>query len=161
TNRLWWFLFGIGLVDPVDDFHDENPPSHPELLDVLARALRDSSFDAQLLLRALCRSETFGRASVPDRDQPDVRLLAHFPMQALMPEQLFDSLAVVLGNLLEGPGGAARQRDDVHRQFVETFAPSGRATEAPTTILQALALMNGDLVGGATRAKAGRTLGAV
>jgi hypothetical protein len=46
-------------------------------------------------------------------------------------------------------------------QFQETLAASGQPTEGPTTILQALALMNGDLVGGATRAKAGRMLCAV
>src|SRR5207302_556030 len=79
--------------------------------------------------------------------------------QGLSPEQLFDSLSVVLGNPLEGPGGAYLQAGNTpRRQFLETFATSGRSTEAPTTILQALTLMNGNLVGGAA---SGRTLRAV
>jgi Protein of unknown function (DUF1553) len=37
VNRIWGHFFGVGLVDPVDDFRDDNLPSHPELLDDLAR----------------------------------------------------------------------------------------------------------------------------
>lgn len=162
ANRLWWWVFGVGLVDPVDDFHDSNPPSHPKLLDVLARGLVDAGFDVRFVLRAICLSETFGRASlVREPERQDVRLFAHFPLQALSPEQLFDSLAVVLGVPLEGPGGAYLQRGGARRQFQETFAVSDRPTAGPTTILQALTLMNGDLVGGATGTNAGRTLAAV
>ena len=58
ANRLWWMLFGIGLVDPVDDFHDQNPPSHPELLNTLAREFVRSGFDMKFMLRAICLSET-------------------------------------------------------------------------------------------------------
>ena len=36
VNRVWARFFGTGIVDPVDDFRDDNPPSHPELLDLLA-----------------------------------------------------------------------------------------------------------------------------
>ena len=37
VNRYWYIFFGVGIVDPVDDFNDENKPSHPELLDELAK----------------------------------------------------------------------------------------------------------------------------
>ena len=47
------------------------------------------------------------------------------------------------------------------RQFLETFAPSSRKTDTPTTIIQALTLMNGGLVGGATTIESSRTLAAV
>jgi hypothetical protein len=51
--------------------------------------------------------------------------------------------------------------DPQRRQFLETFALNGRKTENPTTIVQALALMNGGLVGGATTVESSRTLGAI
>ena len=38
VNRVWARFFGTGIIDPVDDMRDDNPPSHPELLDLLARS---------------------------------------------------------------------------------------------------------------------------
>jgi hypothetical protein len=163
VNRHWGLLFGIGLIDPVDDFHEKNPPSHPELLDELARAFVDSGYDTKYLLRAICRSRAFGRASTADSaGQQDVRLFARFPVQGLSPEQLFDSLAVVVGAAPEGPGGPNPQDPNSgRRQFLDTFALSDRPTDAQTSILQALMLMNGGLVGTATTPGTNRTLDAI
>jgi hypothetical protein len=163
VNRLWALVYGVGLVDPVDDFHEQNPPSHPALLDDLARAFVASGFDTKYILRAICRSKTFGRASTVDQPrQQEVRLFAHFAVQGLSPEQLYDSLGVVIGAAPEESGlpgllggGSSRQ------QFLETFALSSRTTDAQTTIIQALTLMNGGLVGTATTVESSRTLGAV
>ena len=163
VNRLWWMVFGIGLVDPVDDFHDQNLPSHPELLNTLAKAFIQSGFDTKFILRAICASETFSRSSAPlDLDPSNIRLFAYFPMQGLAPEQLYDSLEVVFGQA-EGPRGnqAFRGIGGGRSQFLETFAVSGRQTENPTTILQALTLMNGGQIGDATSAQTGRLLKAV
>src|SRR5207248_7695013 len=97
----------VGLVDPVDDFHEKNPPSHPELLDALAQAFVDSGFDTRFLLRAICLSNTFQRSSAAmDAKQRDVRLYARFPVQGLSPEQLFDSLALAIGAEPGKPDGA-------------------------------------------------------
>lgn len=163
VNRMWAFAFGVGLVDPVDDLSDQNRPSHPELLDELAKAFVDSGFDVKFLLRAILLSETYQRSSVVgDPAQKDVRLYARFPVQALTPEQLFDSLSVVVGTGLEGPGGMYLQNPgSARRQFVDSFALSGRKTEHSTTIIQALTLMNGALVGEATTLESSRTLAAI
>jgi hypothetical protein len=163
VNRLWGLLFGVGLVDPVDDFHEKNLPSHPELLDELARAFVESGFESKFILRAICQSEAFGRASTADAPgQQDVRLFARFPVQGLTPEQLYDSLLVVTGAAPEGPGGAYLQNPgSPRRQFLDAFALSGSRTDTQTTIIQALALMNGELVGAATTLETSHTLGAV
>ncbi len=163
VNRLWGLVFGVGLVDPVDDFHEKNPASHPELLDELARQFVASGFDTKLLLRAICRSETFGRASTASEPgQHDVRLFARFPVQALSPEQLFDSLEFVVGQVPGRSGSGFPQNAATPRQqFLETFALSGSTTDTQTTILQALTLMNGELTGAATTPGASRTLEAV
>ena len=154
VNRLWGFTFGVGLVDPIDDFNEQNKPSHPELLDALAKAFVESGFDTTLILRGIAQSETFQRSSAVTHDgQKDVRLFARFPVQGLTPEQLFDSLAVVIGTpaIRNGRGFGAN----------EAFALTGRRTENPTTIIQALTLMNGGIVGGATTIESSRTLAAV
>ena len=163
VNRVWGLMFGVGIVDPVDDFNDQNKPSHPELLDELAATFTASGFDLKYLVRAIALSETYQRASVgTDSRQLDARLFARFPVQGLTPEQLFDSLSVVSGTALEGPGGNYLQANgSPKRQFLETFQRMGKATETQTTILQALTLMNGGETGTATTGGAGRTLDAI
>ena len=128
--------------------------THPELLDALAKAFVESGFDTSLILRGIAQSETFTRSSAITHDgQKDVRLFARFPVQGLTPEQLFDSLAVVIGTNANrnGRGFGAN----------EAFALTGRKTENPTTIIQALTLMNGGIVGSATTLESSRTLAAV
>src|SRR5262245_18777178 len=61
VNRLWWHFFGRGLVNPVDDMHSGNAPSHPELLDQLSQRFAKSGFDLKLLCRAIATSRTYQR----------------------------------------------------------------------------------------------------
>ncbi len=56
VNRLFEMVFGKGLVDPVDAFSPENPPSHPELLNRLAEDFLHSGFDYRRTLRILANS---------------------------------------------------------------------------------------------------------
>ena len=64
ANRLWFVMFGRGLVNPLDQHHPENPASHPELLDLLAREFVAHQFDIKWLLRELALTETYGRSSI-------------------------------------------------------------------------------------------------
>ncbi len=163
ANRVWGYLLGVGIVDPVDDFNEENKPSHPELLDELARGFADSGFDLKHLIRAICLSEVFQRSSAfTEPNQHDVRLYARFPVQGLTPEQLYDSLTSTVMNGEEGPGsGYLQNPGSGRRQFLELFGQSGRKTDSQATILQALALMNGQLVAQATTVGNSRTLSAI
>src|SRR5262249_17262812 len=52
VNKVWAYFFGVGLIDPVDEPGDDNPPSHPELLDELAREFAAHDFDLKFLIRA-------------------------------------------------------------------------------------------------------------
>jgi len=56
VNRIWGHFFGIGIVDPVDDFSEANPPSHPELLDLLAREFIAHDYDLKFIIRAISAS---------------------------------------------------------------------------------------------------------
>lgn len=98
VNRFWYQLFGRGIVNPVDDMHQDNPATHPELLAALTEQLKTSGFDLKYLLRAICNSEAYQRSSKPSNDnQSDDRFLSHRVVRVLSAEQLYDSLTTVVG----------------------------------------------------------------
>ncbi|MFO0916686.1 MAG: PSD1 and planctomycete cytochrome C domain-containing protein [Planctomycetaceae bacterium] len=104
TNRLWQHHFGTGLVRTPSDFGIRGePPSHPELLDHLARNLIDSGWSLKWLHRQLVQSATYHQSSDdrPDGLQrdPENRWLWKMPRRRLEFEPLRDSLLAVAGDL--------------------------------------------------------------
>ena len=63
VNRLWDHFFGRGFVSPVDDFSENNPPSHPELLNELAREMVAHNFDLKFFIKAITASDAYQRSS--------------------------------------------------------------------------------------------------
>src|SRR5207237_4278903 len=63
VNRVWGHYFGVGLVNPVDDFSQANPPSNPKLLDALARDFVDKKFDIRHIERIILNSRTYQLSS--------------------------------------------------------------------------------------------------
>ena len=166
VNRLWAHQFGIGLVDPPDDFTADNPPSHAKVLDLLATEFAAHDFDVRFILRAIAATDVYQRTSRrTDPSQQDPRLFSRMAVKGLSPEQIFDSLAQATGYV---PTAADRQAavpgraGSARNEFLELFRDeSSRPTQQRTTILQALALMNGDFVADATSLDRSRTLAAV
>lgn len=165
ANRMWGHFFGLGIIDPVDDFGEANPPSHPELLDELGRAIVEHRFDLQFLIRAITASRTYQRTSrITDSSQDDLHLFCRMPLKGLSPEQIFDSLAIATGyrGAPVAPGNFNRFDGGVRAQFLIKFANSSdKRTEYHTSILQALALMNGKLIADATSLERSETLAAL
>jgi hypothetical protein len=154
VNRTWAHLFGRGIVHPVDDMIPEIEPSHPELLDALARHIAATGeFDMKYLVKAICLSDAYQRTSKPTADnRSDTALFSHMRMKVMSPEQLFDSLAQVTGNIVDRPG-PKRDKLPMQRgvpagaraQFVNFFlagAESASAVDYEVGIPQALRLMN-------------------
>ncbi len=106
VNRFWFQAFGRGLVNPVDDMHDDNAATHPELLATLTEQFKLNGFDTKYLLRAICNSEAYQRSSVSKQDAASVDpdIYSRREMRVLMPEQMYDSLVVVLGPAGKGDG---------------------------------------------------------
>lgn len=71
ANRYWAHFLGRGLVEPVDDVRDTNPPSNPELLDALASILVTSHFDTHALIRAIVGSDAYQRSTAPNSTNLD------------------------------------------------------------------------------------------
>jgi hypothetical protein len=164
VNRAWAQLFGVGLVDPVDDFGDSNPPSHPELLDDLAGWFAESGFDRRALIRALTATRAYALSSASGPGEPpDPRLFARGPVRGMSPEQLYDSLAQAVGLPFEvAPPQRGVFVTGPKAAFLEKFAAGDeRPTERETSIPQALAFLHGSLVADATSLERGETLGAV
>ena len=66
ANRMWAHFLGRGLVEPIDDVRDTNPPSNPELLDALSKHVIETKHDVKQLIRAITKSRTYQLSSTPN-----------------------------------------------------------------------------------------------
>lgn len=107
ANRVWAQLMGRGLIYPVDQVHSENPPSHPELLELLASQLVANHYDTRPIVRGIVLSDAYARDSAPaDPNQPiEPHFFAAQVPRPLTPFQYSLSLWVASRNpeLLPGP----------------------------------------------------------
>ncbi len=98
VNRVWKQLMGVGLVEPVDQIHDGNTPTHPKLFDLLADDFAKNGFDLKRLVGNIMLTETYRRSSVwPEKERPKESHYAVFNLRPLTPEQLALSLATATG----------------------------------------------------------------
>jgi hypothetical protein len=101
VNRMWAHFFGRGLVNPIDDMHDANPASHPELLAALAEQLKRNDFSLKYLVKAITLSDAYQRTSRQfTGNEADTELFSRMYIKTLSPEQLVDSISSVIS----GPG---------------------------------------------------------
>ncbi len=150
ANRLWFCMMGRGLVEPLDQFHTGNKPTHPEVLKLVAKAFAEHNFDIKWLLRQLALTKTYQRASRMPGDQklPDAgsyRLAAQRPMTA---EQLFVSVLQATGNLSGDKEEGAKAQEDLKARFVKAFAsePKTPAVTYTPAVKQALFLLNDEKI---------------
>lgn len=158
SNRLWALMFGRGIVDPLDLHHSGNPPSHPELLSLLAERFAASKFDIKWFLRELALSRTYQLSSIRPTDQ-DVppEAFAISPMKPLRPRQFMFAVMQVSG-LIDAERAALGEKatdDELYRkliphaeEFVKVYGrPSGQPdTKTDPSMQQASFLANGPLV---------------
>ncbi len=98
ANRMWGQFFGQAIVHPMDDFSDANPPSHPEVLDLLAKQFVLHNFDLNYLVRTITATRVYQRTSLQTHEsQKDPSMFARSALRGLTPEQFFDSLAEAVG----------------------------------------------------------------
>jgi hypothetical protein len=159
VNRLWQQMFGRGLVETADNFGATGSvPTHPDLLDHLARAFVDDfKWDQKQFLKYLAMSATYRQSSKAPADllarDPQNELLARGPARRLTAEMLRDQALAASGLLVEKVGGPSvkpyqpaglwdiamgkpaydqSRGDDLYRRSLYTFV---KRTVAPPAML--------------------------
>jgi hypothetical protein len=93
ANRMWKRGLGVGLVEPVDDIHDESKPENPELLDYLTTIVVKTDFDLKELQRIIYNTKTYQRQS--STHEVAGGEVYHYPgpiLRRMTAEQVWDSL---------------------------------------------------------------------
>ncbi len=143
ANRLWFVMMGRGLVNPLDQHHPANPPSHPELLDLLAQEIVAQKFDLRAMLRQLALTQTYQRTSVlpaeTEPPQPETYRVA--TEKRLSAEQLLNSVLVATGTR-DKPREADLEK--LRAAFVKAFAnvPTDPEIEFSPSLKSSLFVLN-------------------
>jgi len=148
VNRTWGHFMGRGLVHPVDDMHDGNPASHPDLLADLSAQFTANNFDVKYLVRAICNSQAYQRSSKTKGNNGDAgpELYSRAAIRPLTPGQLWDSLQtfVARGNTKQAARDKQRGVGNARQQFIASYGIEDGfdPTEYQAGIPQVLRLMN-------------------
>jgi hypothetical protein len=166
VNRYWGHFFGRGIVHPIDDFSGRTKPSHPELLDELAREFVKQKYDIQWLIRTIVGSRAYQLSSRVAKGAPPEQYFAYAQTRALRPEQLLSALLrAISGEEPPAPSAdpkagakAAQDKENLLSQFRRMFGDeeSVDIAEFDGTIPQALLLMNGSAMNQRLTAKNNR-----
>lgn len=98
VNWLWSQFFARGIVDPVDDLSAANPPSHPELLESLARKFQDHNYDINFMIREITGSHLYQLSSRSNEiNRFSGHLYAYQEPRPFTAQQMADALAKATG----------------------------------------------------------------
>jgi WD40 repeat protein len=111
VNRLWGYLFGIGIIEPIDDIRAGNPATNPELLDYLTEEFIKSGFNVRQAHALICKSRTYQLSIVSNKWNDDDRVnYSHAVARRLPAEVLYDAVHRVTGSVTKIPGVPAGTR---------------------------------------------------
>ena len=142
VNRIWGWLFGRGIVHPVDRIDSVHPASQPELMAWLVEDFVANGCDVRRLVRELVLTRAYALESLPQGGRPEEGAFACFSPKALTAEQMARSVLVVTGQPLEeGVVEALRLK------FVERFPDVFPDAYAPDA-MRAMFMTNSPVVDG-------------
>jgi hypothetical protein len=158
VNRMWGHFLGRGFTNPVDDFGEHNPPSHPELLDEVGKKFVSYGYDPKRLIRWICNSEPYNLSSVANKSNEKAEadpLFSRMLLKAMSPEQLFDSLMVATQADM---GMSREERNKLHDSWTKNLIVNfgddeGNEVTFNGTVVQALLMMNGQEINTAISSK--------
>jgi hypothetical protein len=118
VNRIWFWVMGRGLIEPVDDVRKNSRPVNPELLEYLVREFKTAKYDVKHLLRLMFTSRTYGASTVHTDYSRAEKHFAVYSLRSLDAEIIIDALHDIFGP--EGP--KERYKSEIPEPF--TFIPS-------------------------------------
>ena len=96
VNRIWGHLLGRGIVEPVDDFRDSNPPSNTELLNTLSKKFAENNFSQKWAIRTIMQSRLYQLSSKKNQFNAEDEIYnSHASTRLLSAEQLLDAICQV------------------------------------------------------------------
>ncbi len=111
VNRLWGYLLGVGIIEPLDDIRAGNPPTNPELLDWLTAEFIKSNFNVQHVIKLICKSRTYQLSIATNKwNEDDAINYSHALPRRLPAEVLFDAIYFATGAKTKFPGVPAGTR---------------------------------------------------
>ncbi|WP_406693663.1 DUF1549 and DUF1553 domain-containing protein [Singulisphaera sp. Ch08] len=161
ANRVWYHLLGRGIVDPVDDVRDSNPPASEELLQALADDLVRHRFDLKHLIRTIANSRTYQLSADAEGDADAEKYFARAIIRLHGAEPLLDAISAATDvpepfkGMPEGTRAVQLPDGDVYQHpFLSTFGQPARETACECErgggndagLIHALELINGTSV---------------
>ena len=168
VNRIWFHLFGRGIVDPLDDFRATNLPINNDLLEALTVAFHKSGFSIKNLIRVITSSATYQRSSPPLNSPDDFGNFAYFKSRPLQAEELLDAISKVAGKKLvsqsfngaptavsipsSGVRSGSKEKGLAISRFLASFGKPSRSLTCEceraedNTLGQAFLMISGDVI---------------
>ena len=169
VNRIWGHLMGRGIVEPVDDFRDSNPPSNAKLLDELSRQFIQHGYSAKWVMRTIMQSRVYQLSSRKnDFNKDDEIYASHANTRMLTAEQLLDAICAVTGvsepfaGLPRGTRAVDLPDPPTDNYFLKIFGQPQREMacqcerSTESNLSQALQMINGPVVHNKLRDDTGR-----
>ncbi len=169
ANRLWSHFLGRGVVEPVDDMRDTNPPSNGPLLDELTALVVRSGFDQKAVIREIVNSRVYQLSAVPNptnlRDQQN---FSRATVRRLPAEVLLDAISDATGLPAKFEGAPSGVRaielwdNRLPSYFLEVFgrplrgSPCECERSQEPSMSQALHLMNSPVIHDQISSRRGR-----
>jgi hypothetical protein len=154
VNRIWYHLFGRGIVEPVDDLRGTNPPCNEPLLEALAADFVRHGFDRKHLIRTILQSRTYQlRANAMATNEADDIYFSHARVRLLPAEALLDAISTATESPEKFPGmplgatAVSLPDGEYKHPFLEAFGRPARAMacecerDTDTNFSQALQLV--------------------
>ena len=159
VNRIWFHLMGQGIVEPVDDFRDSNPPSSHELLDGLSEKFIEYGFRFKPIIRDILNSTTYQLSprSVPEQSPRAANPARYFTgpiVRMLSAEQIIDAISAATGvpevfpGYPQGTRAVSIAEGKIEHKFLQAFTRPSRdvacdcAREEEPSLNQVVHLLN-------------------